>query len=583
MISLAEQLRSAVALHNRGQLSQAQAIYKKVLRTNPAHADAMHLLGIIAYQQRQYAKAVELIGRAIGFSPGRRDFYVNRGLAFQELNDLDAAVADFDKAISIRPDSAAAYSNRGNALKKLRKFDAALDDFNHAISLKPDFAEAYNNRGITLRALSKLDSALADFNKAISIRPGYAEAHNNRGGTLRELKRPDAAVADFSKAISLRADYVDAYSNRGLVLQELKRLDAALADFDNAISIKPDYAEACLYKAFTLLLRGDFETGFKLYEARWKLPTLKMRRQYVQRLWHGEELLRDKKILLHSEQGLGDTIQFCRYSSLLAQAGAEVILEVPAPLVGLLKTLNGVSQVLPMGEPLPEFDYHCPLMSLPLAFKTVLGTIPCPIPYLHPDPLKVRDWQERIAQRGLGEQKRLKVGVVWNGGFRPNQPEVWAVNESRNIPLAMFARELNHVDADFISLQKGEPAESEIRSRESEYWHRGNLHNFTDEIKDFSDTAALIANLDLVVSVDTSTAHLSAALGKRTWILNRFDTCWRWLLDRDDSPWYPSVTLYRQDESQRWEPVLRRVAADLTKLANELRPGCGRKLVEDAP
>jgi hypothetical protein len=243
-----------------------------------------------------------------------------------------------------------------------------------------------------------------------------------------------------------------------------------------------------------------------------------------------------------------------------------VILEVPQQLLRLMKSLDGPARIVAQGEALPDFDFQCPLMSLPLAFQTVLETIPDPTPYLHAEPAKARAWRERV-----GAAQKLRVGVVWNGGFRPDRG--WDVNERRNIRLDLFARALNAIDADFFSLQKGDPAESEIRGRELEYWPRGNFHNFAAELNDFVDTAALIANLDLVVTVDTSTAHLAAALGKPTWILNRFDSDWRWMLDRDDSPWYRSVRLYRQDESRQWEPALRRVVADLTTLANAHRAG----------
>jgi len=498
---IAEQLRSAIGLHQRGQVDQAQAIYEEILRTHSGHADALHLLSIIAYQRKQFGKAIELIDRAIMAGPENAVLYANRGVALRHLKQLEAAIADYDKALALKPD--------------------------------------------------------------------YAEAYYNRGNALRELKKPEAAIADYGEAVALKTDYAEAYNNRGFALHELRESDAAIADFDKAISLKPDYAEAYWNKAMISLLRGDFVTGFRLYEWRWKNPLLNMvPRRFAQPLWLGAEPLYGKRILLHSEQGLGDTIQFCRYAPQVARAGGRVILQVPSPLVGLLKNLEGASEVLAEGEPLPDFDYHCPLMSLPLAFETVVDSIPDPTPYIEADSDKTRAWQERI-----GERKNLKVGVVWNGGFRPNQPEVWAVNERRNIPLDMFARALCDLDIDFFSLQKGDPAESEIRDRACEYWPRGNFYDFASDIADFSDTAALVANLDLVVSVDTSTAHLAAALGKPTWILNRFDACWRWLLDRDDSPWYRSVRLYRQDKGRNWEPVLERVAAGLTQLANEHRGG----------
>lgn len=599
----AELLRSALGLHRQGRLSEAQAAYERLLHIDPGHADALHLLGVIASQRGQFENAVSLIDRAIRSNPANAVFYSNRGNALQGLNKLEpaiadyakaisikpdfadayynrgntqrklskpeAAIADYGKAISIKPDYAEAYNNRGNARRDLKEFEAAVADYGKAIAVKPDFAEAYNNRGAALRELKQLTAAIADYAKAISIKRDYAEAYNNRGNARRDLKEFEAAVADYGKAISIKPGYAEAYCNRGNALRDLTKLDAAIADYDKAISINPDYTQAYWNKANLSLLKGDLETGFELFEWRWKHHGLTAAaRRFARPLWLGKEPLQDKKILLHSEQGLGDSIQFCRYALPLARAGTQVLLRVQQPLVALLRSLEGVSHVSAEEDGLPDFDYHCPLMSLPLAFKTDLGTIPDPTPYLHAEPAKVRHWQARI-----GERARMKVGVVWSGGFRPHQPELWAVNERRNISLALLARALSGVDVDWFSLQKGEPAESEIRDRDLKYWPNGNFHNFSADLKDFSDTAAFVANLDLVVSVDTSTAHVAAALGKPTWILNRLDTDWRWLLDRNDSPWYRSVKLYRQDESQTWEPVLRRVAANLTKLANAHRLG----------
>ena len=277
-------------------------------------------------------------------------------------------------------------------------------------------------------------------------------------------------------------------------------------------------------------------------------------------LFNRVESLLNQTILIHAEQGLGDTIQFCRYAALVKKLGARVLLEVPKSLMVLLKDLEGVDILLEQGMPLPDFDFHCPLLSLPLAFKTELQTIPFPKSYLKADQNKINQWQKRLNLNGF------KVGLVWNGGFRANQPELWDINERRNIPLKILAQKLNSIKVNYFSLQKGDPAESEIRGHETEYWPSGNFFNFADELLDFSDTAALISNMDLIISVDTSTAHLAGALGKPTWILNRFDSCWRWMLDRDDSPWYESVKLYRQDEDRQWAPVLERVARDLKEL-----------------
>jgi len=265
--------------------------------------------------------------------------------------------------------------------------------------------------------------------------------------------------------------------------------------------------------------------------------------------------------LLYAEQGLGDALQFCRYAQLVKNEGAHVMLEVPDALMGLLEQLPGVDRLIAQGKSLPSFDCQCPLMSLPLAFGTTMATIPFPGGYLRADETKVRHWRDKI-----GDSAGLKVGVAWNGGFRPDQPELWPTNARRNIPLDVFARAFSSVHAEFFSLQKGDPAESAIRGREPEYWPRGNFFNFANDLRDFSDTAALIANLDVVVTVDTAVAHLAAALGKPTWILNRFDSCWRWLLNRAHSPWYQSVKLYRQNDDCRWEPALEHLAADLSEL-----------------
>jgi hypothetical protein len=306
--------------------------------------------------------------------------------------------------------------------------------------------------------------------------------------------------------------------------------------------------------------------------------------------WCDAESLEGKTLLLTHEQGLGDTLQFCRYAPLAAARGARVVLQVPDSLVRLLRAqdwsaegtaVSGRSvEVVSTADPLPSFDLHCPLMSLPLAFGTTLETIPFgKEAYLQALPAEVERWGRWLEER-LGDtssvgsdeaparSRRPRVGLVWNGGFRADQPELWAVNERRNVPLGLFAGALDLPGIDFVSLQKGDPAESELRAREGEYWQAGRLLNAAGELNDFADTAGLIAHLDLVISVDTSTAHLAAALGKPVWILNRYDTCWRWLLEREDSPWYGSVRLYRQGADRDWRPVLERVAGDLAALTS---------------
>jgi hypothetical protein len=278
-------------------------------------------------------------------------------------------------------------------------------------------------------------------------------------------------------------------------------------------------------------------------------------------LWLGKESLAGKTILLHGEQGFGDMLQFCRYSTLLAELGATVILEVPGALKSLLAGADGVAVCVGPTDAMPEFDYHCPLMSLPLAFNSTLNTVPAQVPYLRGNAEKTLYWREK-----LGPRRKPRIGLVWSGGIRPREPHLWHVNRRRNISLATLAV-LLRPDMEFYSLQKGELAEAELREFAVGNSHGSQLIDLTSELRDFSDTAALVANLDLVVTVDTAVAHLAAALGKPVWILNRFDACWRWLVDRSDSPWYPTVKLYRQHRHGDWQGVLRQVAADLEHIA----------------
>jgi tetratricopeptide (TPR) repeat protein len=589
---IAAKLQHGFDLHSAGQLERASAVYQAILQIDPRNFDALQLLGTIAAQTRRWTAAVDLYARALLIDK-TADLFYNQGIAFQELRRLDEALSSYGKAIGLNRDFAEAYLNQGNVLRdvehliealtsydkaidlkenyptahfnrgvllqQLRRFDEALVSYDRAIALRGDYAEAYANRGAVLHVLRRLDDALTSYTEAIAIKPDYAEAYANRGVALKEMGHLDEALRNCDKAIDLKADYAEAHSNRGNVLQELRRLDEAIASYAKAIAINPLNADAHWNQALTHLIGGEYQKGWLLHEWRWKTKSSpKGGRVFAQPLWLGQENLHNKTILLHAEQGLGDSLQFCRYAKLVKDQGAHVLLEVPAALVSLLSSLSGVDQVITFGEALPDFDYHCPLMSLPLALGTELASIPFSTSYLRAEDVKVGYWRNKM--RGFG---RLKVGLVWSGGFRANQP---VAHERRNITLDIFARALNTVNADFFSLQKGDPAESAIRGREQEYWPQGNFYNYVSELQDFSDTAALIENLDLVVSVDTSTAHLSAALGKPTWILNRFDTCWRWLLDRDDSPWYQSVKLYRQSEDRQWEPVLKRLADDLSLL-----------------
>ncbi|MBV9724475.1 MAG: tetratricopeptide repeat protein, partial [Gammaproteobacteria bacterium] len=409
----------------------------------------------------------------------------------------------------------------------------------------PAHADACCALGAALHDLGRLAEAEASCREALRLRPNYFEAHGNLGNALSALGRPVEAEASHREALRLRPNNPEAYGNLGNALYALGRPAEAEASHREALRLRPNFPAAHNNLGYALLLAGRFEEGWKEYEWRWKVkPFSSSARDFSAPLWSGEAI-GDRTILLHAEQGLGDTLQFCRYAPLMV-CGPRVILEVQAPLVRLLSRLPGVTQIVARGDRLPPFDLQCPLMSLPRAFNTSLETVPAAIPYLSADPALAGDWQERLA--GLDG---LRIGLVWAGGQRLNFPTAAAVDRRRSIALKALAPlgELSGVS--FVSLQKDAPA-----AQAADPPHGLILHDFTADLHDFEDTAALIVNLDLVISVDTSVAHLAGALGKPVWLLNRFDTCWRWLLNRDDSPWYPTLRQFRQPRPGDWHSAI---------------------------
>ena len=612
-----ELLQKALSLHQNGRLTQAKSIYGEILAIQPANADALHFLGVIAYQSQNHQLAVNLIDQALAIHPGNAACYSHRGLALWKLNRFDdalssyekaiamkpdyaealfncgemlqdiknyeAAIACYDKAIAVRSDFAQAWSNRGNALKLLRQHEAAIASYDKAITINPDYAEALSNRGVACQELNRLQEALASldraiainpymaepwynrglvldmlkesnaaadsYDRAIAINPDYAEAYTNRGLVLYELGRIGEALADHNRAIAINPDYAEAYTNRGLVLHQLRQWDAAIADYDKAISINPDSAEAYWNKSLILLLLEDYANGWKMYEWRWKVEKFAPdKRRAPLTFWNGMESVSGKTILLYSEQGFGDTIQFCRYVKKVAELGSKVILAVEQPLIGLLMQLDCVADFVVKGDSLPGFDFHCPLMSLPLAFKTTLETIPSPSGYLSADKDKVAEWAVR-----LGEKTKPRIGLAWSGNTGHKH------DKARSIALSELLDSLPS-DVHYVSLQK------ELRELDRLHLDSAtNIVHYGDDLKDFADTSALCELMDVVISVDTAVAHLSAAMGKPTWIMVPFCPDWRWMLDRNDSPWYDSVKLYRQEKREDWQSVLLRLSDDISK------------------
>lgn len=497
-------------------------------------------------RERRLAEALGAFDRAIALKPDYAEAYNSRGIVLASLDRSDEAVAAFDRAIALKPDYAEAHNNRGIVLQDLERLAEALASFDIALARQLNNASVHNNRGTVLRELKRQDEAVSSFTTAIELKPDYAEAYYNRAIALHEMSRFDEAIADFDAAIAMRPDYGDAYNNRGVVLQDVKRLDEALADFDRASALLPDFAEVHCNKAYCSLLMGKLEQGWRLHEWRKKTQMPVGNRSFPGPLWLGREEVAGKTVFLHWEQGLGDTLQFCRYAKLLTARGAKVVMSVQEPLYGLLGQLGSGVQVIHQDEVPAAFDFHCPMMSLPLAFATTLHSIPSEDRYLVADDSLRRQWSTRLPPAA-----RARIGLVWAGSKSHKN------DRNRSMDLSALAR-LFDTDAHWISLQK------EVRDGDAavlqQYPH---FLRCGDDLRDFSDTAAVIDLLDLVITVDTSVAHLAGAMGKPVWIMLPFNSDWRWLVDRDDSPWYPTVRLFRQHDPRSWDNVISGLEAAL--------------------
>jgi tetratricopeptide (TPR) repeat protein len=545
----------AEALFNRGdtlhelkRFEEALASYDRLLKQRPDYAEALFNRGVTLRAMKRFEEALASYEGLLKLRPDYAEALFNRGNTLHELKRFEEALASYDRALKLRPDYAEALFNRGTSLHELKRFEEALASYDRFLKLRPDYAEALSNRGNSLHELKRFEEALASYERALKLRPDYAEALTNRGNSLHELNRFEEALASYDRALNLQPHYAEALTNRGATLRAMKRFEEALASYDGALKLRPDYAEAHLNEALCRLLIADFDRGWEKYEWRWGTEQFRMsERDFVQPLWTGRDNVQGKTILLHAEQGFGDAIQFCRYVPLVAERGAGVILEVHRPLRELMTTLTGAARIVSRGDPLPDFDMHCPLLSLPLAFGTRLETIPSTTLYLRASPQALVNWDARLASR----KHRARIGLAWSGN--PGHLK----DHNRSIRLSSLVSLLD-INATFVSLQQDvRPEDATVLGNQSDLLHFGN------ELETFADTAALISTLDLVISVDTSVAHLAGALAKPVWVMLPFIADWRWLLDREDSPWYPTVRLFRQDETRAWDSVIARVRTAL--------------------
>jgi tetratricopeptide (TPR) repeat protein len=565
--ALAQAIEEAVGLYRQGKFTEAEKICNRVLRTQPNWFDALHLLGVLKLQSGKAGAACGHLEQALNLNPASAQVMSNLGMALAALNRDQEALAILDKAVAIMPGSVEAITNRGNVLTKLGRPADALAAFDAALALAPGFPGALANRGNALAALGRLEEALAQYDAVLATLPSHAETHLNRGSALSALSRAGEALAAFDRALALRPDYVKAHIGRGVARQALNRQREALEDFERAIVLDKSNADAHHNAALALLTLGDYRRGFEQYEWRWQRSGMPARRRsFGKPLWLGEYPLARKRIFVAAEQGLGDCIQFARYVPLLARAGAAVVLEAPPPLCSLFARIEGVTTVVARGDALPDFDVYCPAGSLPRALRTELSSIPADIPYLRASETHIAKWRERIERL-----PQPRIAVAWAGSADH-------VNDrNRSLQLRQMAP-LLALNTGVISIQRDlRAADADELRRQSTLTHVG------DALADFDDTAAVVTLVDLVITVDTSVAHLAGALGRPTCVLVPFWPDWRWMLERADTPWYPTVRLCRQPKAGDWESVIAQVAdlvqtGALTGLSTRLPSPQGTRL-----
>ncbi len=514
----------AAALHQQGRLAEAERAYGAILAANPAHADAQHLLGVLRHQQGRNVEALLLLSSALKAAPKSADVLSNYGAVLNMLKRHEEALARFEEALEVQAGHMKALTNRADTLARLERYEDALAAYEDILAASPDHLYALNECGGIYVKLGRFEAALSCFDRALALEPTQMELHLNKGKALRAINQCSEALACFESADQARPRHV-------------------LTPIGTPVS--SGCGSAISRAAGRITSGGGAEpigsTSGANFPHRYGLATMP---------------IEGKTILLHAEQGMGDTIQFARYASLVARRGANVILECPAELAQLLCCIEGLAQIVPSGNPLPPFDFHCPLPSLPLAFGTELATIPANGPYIWPAEERLAKWRDRVPNSG-----RMRIGICWAGSSEH-------VNDrNRSIALEKFSTILSAPGIDFVNLQKHVSEEEEAILREH------GVNPLGQEFADFADTAAVMATLDLIVSVDTSVAHLGGAMGRAVVLLLPFSSDWRWLLGRTDSPWYPTMMLFRQTAIGDWAGPLGAV----TRRTRRRRRGVSRR------
>ncbi len=578
----ADPLNVALAHHRSGNLALAEQLYRKILAQTPQHADAWHLLGALCLQLGRAEEAVEAFGRAIAIAPDKSDYYNHLGAAYGGLGQHDQAVTSLRRAVQIAPHEATAHYNLGTALRNQGRLEDAVVSFRHAIAADPNASEAHYNLGNTLRELKRLDEAEASFRAALRTRPTYVKAIVNLGNVLREQERLAEAIETLRSAVAIDPQYAkghlnlgtvlrdagdyaeaieclrravaldpmlaEAHNNLGTALQAQARFAEASACYEESLRCDPELPEAHFSRATQRLRLGDIEGGFAEFEWRWRCKSYSTR-QFSQPRWDGSPL-EGRTILLHAEQGLGDTLQFIRYAADVKSRGGTVVVECQPALFEVLKPCAGIDRLVAAGGPLPAFDVQCPLLSLPGALGLSIDHLARGT-YLSADAQRVAQWRET-----LGPYRGFRVGICWQG----NRQHLF--DRQRSFPLSQLAPLARVAGVRLVSLQKG-PGAEQVADATFEVIDLGPRW---DEAGPFLDTAAIIKNLDLVITCDTATAHLAGGLGAPVWVAVSAHGDWRWGVDREESPWYPTMRLFRQQRLNAWDDVFQRMAGEVPAL-----------------
>lgn len=542
---LIDLFEEAVSFHTQGLTSKAEVLYSKILTLDPFHKEALYNLSHIYFSKRDYERSVDLLNRCLRIDPKDARTINLIGLVLEAVGNSRSAEGCFKRAIQLEPKDYTFHYNLANLLSRQNRTEEAIKEYRKVIELNSSYRDAYIQLGNHLKLLKRHDEAIHAYEEALSLDPNQPDAYNNIGNVLKEMGRNEEAIEYIMKALSIDPNQAGYYFNLGLCLKELERFNQAIQSYRKVISLKWDYPEAHWNLALLLLLQGNFEEGWQEYEWRKRLSLYEPYiRHFSKPQWQGEDLS-GKVILIHDEQGFGDAIQFVRYALMLKQRGARVIVECLSPLTRLMQGAMGVDEVVTRGFPLPEFDYYCSILSLPLRFKTTLKDIPKRVPYIEVD----RDLQKKWHNAMRPFLKGRNVGIAWKGINPPH----------KSCSLYDLSPLFDFKEIAFFSLQKLQ-GEEELKELKAQH----EVINLMERVEDFADTAAIMKSLDLIITVDTSIAHLAGALGLKVWVMLHRDADWRWLTDRQDSPWYPTMTLFRQQKVGDWTQVVSRLKERLS-------------------